>query len=169
MATVHCSFSKRSVFLIWPKWHNCLAKEWDRYAVCCSNKALKQSDSFSCFKGMHSFPFTLEINLTPSHTNLPISPPFQCFFSCLWQETNTRGLCCAVLRVKTRHPTQQLNLMLGDETGNRCHPWPSLLKHYWPSQSGAHPGGVGGSCWGGGSHRLLYYFSSHRVPSHWQY
>lgn len=88
-----------------------------------------------------------------SHPHMQTSPfhlLFSVFFFLLVAGNKHRGLCCAVLRVKTPHPTQQLNLMLGDETGSRCHPWPSLLKHYWPSQSGAHPGWCGGFVLGWG-------------------
>lgn len=79
------------------------------------------------------------------------------FFSLAWrQETNTGGsvLHCGGGGAGGWAPPQQVNLKLGDETGNRCHPWPSVLKHYRPHNQGR-------SKWerGRSPHKLLY-------PSH---
>lgn len=83
---------------------------------------------FSFFKGTHSFLFTLEINFPPQCTNLAFSPTLRHFPpppSCLKQETNRRGLCEPHRPHHHPLPTPQpphTDLMLGDETGNRCHP-----------------------------------------------
>lgn len=88
-----CKYDKSGI-IVWPKYSNVsLGCSW----VCCSNKVLKQSNSFFASKGMHAFPFTSEINFPPWYTNLAVSSPLQWFFfSCLRQETNTGGfvLCC---------------------------------------------------------------------------
>lgn len=103
---------------------------------------------FLCFKGMHAFPFTSEINFPPRYTNLAVLSPFQWFFFFFFfaqgRKRTQEVLCCAVVGVETPHPSRRLNLMLGDETGNRCHPWPSVLKHYRPHNQGCSEKGGGG-------------------------
>lgn len=69
--------------------------------------------------------------------------PFH-FFLARGRKRTQEVLCRAAVGVETPHPSRQLNLMLGDETGNRCHPWPSVLKHYRPHNQGRSKGGRGG-------------------------
>lgn len=157
-----CKYDKSGI-IVWPKYSNVsLASSW----IYCSNKVLKQSNSFFASKGMHAFPFTSEINFPPWYTNLAVSSPLQWFFFFLPEAGNKHRRFCAMLwwGLRPPHPSQRLNLMLGDETGNRCHPWPSVLKHYRPHNQGRSDRG-GGVC---SPHKLLYQFSSHRFPSHWQ-
>ena len=93
---------------------------------------------------MHAFSFTSEINFPPWYTNLAVSSPSQWFFLARGRKRTQEVLCRAAVGVETPHPSRQLNLMLGDETGNRCHPWPSVLKHYRPHNQGRSKGGRGG-------------------------
>ncbi len=116
-----------------------LACSW----VCCSNKALKQSDSFF-FSSKACMPFLSPRKLIshPDTQTWPFHPLFSDFFFLAWGRKRTQEvLCYAAVGVETPHPSQRLNLMLGDETGNRCHPWPSVLKHYRPHNQGRSEGG----------------------------
>lgn len=74
----------------------------------------------------------------------PLFSFFLFFFFAQGRKRTQEVLCCAVVGVETPHPSRRLNLMLGDETGNRCHPWPSVLKHYRPHNQGCSEKGGGG-------------------------
>lgn len=62
----------------------------------------------------------------PDTQTWPFYPLFSDFFSFFFfaqgRKRTQEVLCCAVVGVETPHPSRRLNLMLGDETGNRCHP-----------------------------------------------
>lgn len=168
MITIHCNYSKSTfVLLVWQEWHNSLysnlssACSW----VYCSNKALKQSDPFFFFKGMHAFPFTSEINSPLWYTNLAVSSLFQwLFFSCLRQETNTGGF---VLHYGQGWdpPTPYSNSTwcweMRRETG---------VTHdlQWSHTTGLTIRGAPRGRGGWSPHKQLHQFSSYHFPSHWQ-
>lgn len=129
-----CKYDKSGI-IVWPKYSNVsLACSW----VYCSNKVLKQSNSFFASKGMHAFPFTSEINFPPWYTNLAVSSPLQWFFFLAWGRKQTQEvLCYAVVGVETPPPLPATQLDVGRWDGKQVSPMTFSAQTLQASQSGA--------------------------------